>query len=42
MIIRPVGAALFRAEGQTDRTKLVDAFRDFANLPKSTELPYLY
>ena len=31
MKIRPVGAALFHADGQTDTTKLTVAFRNFAN-----------
>ena len=42
MKIRPVGAELFHAErrtdGQTDMTKLIVAFRDFANAPKTTEV----
>ena len=37
--IRPVGAELFYADGQTDKqtgmTKLIVAFRNFANAPKS-------
>ena len=37
--IRPVGAELFyadrRTEGQTDMTKLIVAFRNFANAPKN-------
>ena len=46
MKIRPVGAELLRSEGQTDRptdrerrtdmTKLIVAFRDFAEVPKIT------
>ena len=32
--IRPVGAELFHADGQTDKTKLIVAFRNFANEPK--------
>jgi len=31
--IRPVGAELFHADGQTDMTKLIVAFRNFANVP---------
>jgi hypothetical protein len=31
--IRPVGAELFHAEGQTDKTKLIVAFSNFANAP---------
>jgi hypothetical protein len=38
--IRPVGAELFHADGQTDRqtdmTKLRVAFRHFANAPKTS------
>jgi hypothetical protein len=38
MKIRPVGAELFRADGQTDRqtdmTKRIVAFRNFANAPE--------
>ena len=39
MKIRPVGAELFHAEGRkkrrTDVTKLIVAFRNFANAPKN-------
>jgi hypothetical protein len=35
MKIRPVGAELFRADWQTDMTKLIVAFRNFANAPKT-------
>jgi len=35
MKIRPVGAELFHADGQTDMTKLIFAFRNFANTPKN-------
>jgi hypothetical protein len=31
--IRPVGAELFHADGQTDTTKLIVAFRNFAKAP---------
>jgi len=31
---RPVGAELFRADGQTEKTKLTIAFSNFANAPK--------
>ena len=34
MKIRPVGAELFHADGRTDMTKLIVAFRNFANAPK--------
>jgi len=32
---RPVGASLFHADGRTDMTKLIPAFRNFANASKS-------
>ena len=38
MKIRPVGAELFQGDGQTDSpymTKLIVAFRNFANAPNS-------
>jgi hypothetical protein len=35
MTFRPVVAKLFRADGQTDMTKHIVAFRNFANAPKS-------
>ena len=39
MKIRPVGAELFHTDGQTDgrtdMTKLIVAFRNFANAPKN-------
>jgi hypothetical protein len=39
MKIHPLGAELFHAEGQMDRrmdrTKLIVAFRNFANAPKT-------
>jgi hypothetical protein len=35
MKIRPVGAMLFHADGQTDLTKVIVAFRNFANVPKN-------
>jgi hypothetical protein len=34
--IRPVGAELFNADGQTDMT--IVAFRDFANVPNKFKL----
>jgi hypothetical protein len=34
MKIRPVGAELFHADGLTDTTKLIVAFRNFANAPE--------
>jgi len=33
MKIRPVGAELFHAEGRTNMTNLIFAFRNFANAP---------
>jgi hypothetical protein len=33
---RPMGAELFHADGRTDMTKLITAFCNFANAPKST------
>jgi len=33
MKIRPVGVELFQADGQTHMTKLIVAFRNFANAP---------
>jgi hypothetical protein len=38
MKIRPVSAELFHANGQTDMTKLIVAFRDFGKAPKKTLL----
>ena len=35
MKIRPVGAELFHADGRTDTTKLIVAFRNFENVPKN-------
>jgi hypothetical protein len=35
MKIRLVGAELFHADGRTDVTKLIVAFRNFPNLPES-------
>ena len=38
MKIRPAGAELFYADGRTDMTKLIVAFRNFTNAPnKATE-----
>jgi hypothetical protein len=34
MKVRPLGAELFHADGQTDMTKLTVASRNFANCPK--------
>jgi len=33
MKIRPVGPELFHADGRTDMSKLMAAFRKFANAP---------
>jgi len=33
--IRPMGAELFPADGQTDMQKLIIALRSFANAPKA-------
>jgi len=35
MKIRSVGAELFHADGRTDMPKLIVAFRNFANVPKT-------
>jgi hypothetical protein len=35
MKFRPVGAELFDADGRIDMTKLIVAFRNFANAPKN-------
>jgi hypothetical protein len=44
--MRPVGAELFHADGekdgQADMTKLIVAFRNFANTPKSEEFSSCY
>ena len=42
MKIRPLGAELFHADGQTDMTKLTIAFRHFANPPKTVGGEILY
>ena len=43
MKIRPVGAELFHADGRTDTTKLIVAFRNFVNTPKTViKLSYLF
>jgi len=33
--IRPLGVELFHADGRTDITRLIVAFRNFANAPKN-------
>ena len=35
MKIRPVGVELFHADGLTDMTKLIVAFRNLSNAPKT-------
>jgi hypothetical protein len=35
MKIRPMGAELLYPDGQADVTKLILAFRNFANVPKT-------
>jgi hypothetical protein len=35
MTIHPVETTFFHADGQTDVTKLMVAFRNFANMPKN-------
>jgi len=35
MNICPVETKMFHADRQTDMTKLIDAFRNFANAPKN-------
>jgi hypothetical protein len=43
MKIRPMGAELFHADGRADMTKLIVAFRNFANAPKkSANVPQMY
>jgi hypothetical protein len=36
MKIRPEGAELFHADGETDTTKLIVDFRNIANTPKNS------
>ena len=38
MKIRPVRAELFQTDGQTDMTKLILAFHNFANASKNQRL----
>ena len=38
MKIHPVGAELLHADGQTEMTKLVFAFRNFVNVPKNGDM----
>ena len=35
--IHPVGAELFHTDGRTEMTKLIVAFRNFANVPKKRQ-----
>jgi len=37
MNIRPLGAEWFHADGRTDTTELIVAFRNFANLPPNEQ-----
>ena len=37
-----VGAELFHVDGQTDMTKLIFAFRNFANAPKIDRINYCF
>jgi hypothetical protein len=39
MKIRPVGAEFFDADGRTEMTKLILAFRNFANCPENEWIP---
>ena len=41
MKVRPLGAELFHADGQTDLTKLAVAFRNFAKAPKNEINPQI-
>jgi len=41
MKIRPVGAELFHVDRQNDMTKLIVAFRNFANAPKKRHLSHV-
>ena len=38
MKIRPAGAQVYHADGQTDMTKLIVAFRNFAKAPEKVYL----
>ena len=38
--IRAVGAELFHADGRTDMTKLIVAFRNFANAPQNSNTKF--
>jgi len=42
MEIRQVGEELFRADGRTDMTKLIMAFRNFVNAPKNSSYLQFY
>jgi len=43
MKIRPVGAEVFHeTDGQIDMTKLIAAFRNFANAPKKIGREYVF
>jgi hypothetical protein len=38
MKIRPVGAELFHADGQTGMTNIIVGFRNFAKAPKDSQV----
>ena len=42
MKIRPLGAELFLGIGTTDMTKLLFAFRNFANAPKNVRDVFVF
>jgi hypothetical protein len=42
MKIRPVGAELFSADGQTDKKKVIVVFRNFANAPKNVAISFQF
>jgi hypothetical protein len=41
MKIRPVAAEIFYADGRTDMTKLIVAFRNFRKAPKNSEVTHV-
>jgi hypothetical protein len=41
MQIRPVGAESSHADGQTDMTKLIAPFHNFANAPKNQSVSFV-
>jgi len=42
MKIHKVGASLLNADGRTDITKLIVAFRNFANAPKNNSSHFIH